>query len=85
MYEVKVRGTVVGTSTGTAKATGNPYTMVTLLVGGEPMTLMLSKQAGVPPVVDAENLRETNVILGLSAYRTEARLDFLRTEDGKGS
>jgi len=84
MVELKVRGTVVGTSTGTAKSTGNPYTMVTVLVGGEPMTLMLSKVSGVAPVVDPDNLRETDLVLGLSAYRTEARLDFLRAEGGKG-
>jgi len=80
-YEIPVRGKVVGTSEGTSKVTGNPYTMVTVIIGGTPYTVMLNKQYGTLAgvVVDVEQ----DIVLGLTAYRTEPRVDFLRaSSDG---
>lgn len=75
MTTIELKGTVVGTSNGTSKASGNPYTMVTAVIGGEPMTLMLSRDGGsLDGVVP---MTEQTLRLGLSAYRTEARIDFL--------
>jgi len=80
MQEIKLSGTVVGTSSGVAKASGNPYQMVTVLIGGEPMTLMVSRQGGVVPTIEPGKFRETTLVLGLTAFRTEPRLDFIRAE-----
>jgi hypothetical protein len=74
MEPLKVRGMVVGTVNGKNK-NDQPYTLVTAVIGGEPMTLRLERDGGTLDGIQTGT--EQALVLSLSAYRTEARVGFI--------
>jgi len=76
MEKITLDGSIVGVSERTSKRTGNKYKIITVVLGGDPMGLILNKDEGVDPDFKGE-VRRQKITVGLSGYDNRPQLDFL--------